>query len=74
LPGRISIVVTSTKAALEDSHREHISNGKLHICSSLNAAIELARELHKSDQQSLLIHDEAAVIGGSRLCEEARLA
>jgi len=71
LPGRVSIVVTSSKAVLEESHREYIVSGKLHVCSSLDAAIDLARELHQSDRQSLLIHDEAAVIGGAQLCEEA---
>ena len=71
LPGRISIVVTSTPSVLEDSNREHIASGKLHVCTSLNAAIELARELHQSDERAVLVHDEAAVIGGAKLCEEA---
>ena len=76
LPGRISIVVSSSGALDTAENAAYIADGKLFLCTSLDDALEQARLLidkrEESDSTAVkLLHDEAAVIGGAQLCGAA---
>jgi len=75
LPGRISVVVSSSGVLDTAENAEYIADGKLYLCSSLEDAIAQAQLLIDSREENSsavqLTHDEAAIIGGAQLCEAA---
>ena len=75
LPGRISVVVSSSGVLDTAENADYIADGKLYLCSSLDDAIAQARLLIERREENSsavqLTHDEAAIIGGAQLCEAA---
>lgn len=86
LPGRVSIVVSASGVLTGDAIERYQAEGKLHLCRSLDEALQLSDRLTAhlpldggSDDAPLagtgssdaLKHREAAIVGGAQMCEAA---